>query len=118
MDLSKICTWSGTSREELGENVYFDLPDGVSNVEQVKFYFNAVPYSYYNSNDYTASGISIGDEKLISTGSSFSLYMSRGSNWAFGVASDGRPYNYHYLESSRCRNKWDLTLTFYYKFKV
>lgn len=106
-------TWQGHSDEGTDKKVYLELPSGVSNVIKVEFYFNAIPYSASGSDKYPCTDINAGDTKILTPGTYVSISCNRGSDWEFGVETDGRIYTYHYSKRSACDNIWNVALTFY-----
>lgn len=107
-------TWSGSKYElDADKYVYRSLPDGVSNVKKIDFYFNETPYIRYNTqNKWDSTNPVAKDTVSITPGNSVPITQSRAS-WLLGVHADGRPYMYVYGSYGGATAYWNMALTIF-----
>lgn len=93
---------------------YFTLPDGVSNVKKIDFYFNETPYAEYSysGSQYTSTDPVAYNTVVLTPGSSKNINQSRCA-WRMGVETDGRPYMYTSSDVGGSYCYWNIALTFY-----
>lgn len=116
VEMKAYASWSGSADEQTNGNVYKALPDGVSNVKKVDFYFNETPYMEYShtGSRWDCTNVSGKETITLSPGSSVAMSNSR-NTWKMGVATDGRPYMYLYNDEDLggAYAHWNIALTFY-----
>lgn len=113
VEIKAYDNWSGNMSENSVINKYFDLPDGISNIKKIDFYFIDTPYVEVSPYEkYTSSNPVAKDTISLTPGSSAKIIQAR-CNWIIGVAEDGRPYMFTGCVYNSAYCYWNISITFY-----